>query len=544
MKHLYLKTMLPAMGVLVLTGCIDDNYSKFDDVDTTSEIKVNHLVVPVNLSEITLDQVLDIDEEEDGIIKKYTNLSGKQYYAISKGDYFNPDPVMISTFTTDAPSIPEISLMQSIQGMPAKIALNGNLSTTFEYNVNTVDKAVNTVDMMALQNPMDISFRLNASDGSNVEITNLVISIPTDFVAEYNNRPVENGMITIPSVKSGNEISGIKVSAIKTDGIEVNHDRVPNLTYSGQIGIVSGDLNISGTAPTSLSIQFMMNSFTVNEIAGTITYDLKTPDISPVDLSDLPDFLTEGETNLILANPQIYITFNNQIGVSCTSEIVLTPMRNEMESANYSTTFDLNVDQPGNYTVMIAPNPYDEDVLDFDQTSSFPELKYVLSGSGLPEQIGVALNNTVLHGKCDVKLGVEIPFEGSYDFFAPLALGEGAVINYVHEATDWFDNDTDFINVSLLRIDATSVSELPLDADLYVYPLDRFGNVTGEAGHAILKSGTNPDFFVEIKNATEVNGVKFEAIVISNEETPLSPEQTIQLNNLKATITGSYQAKF
>lgn len=50
------------LAALLLTGCIDNKYD-LDDLDTTTEIKVNNLVLPVNFDVVTLSDIITIDED-------------------------------------------------------------------------------------------------------------------------------------------------------------------------------------------------------------------------------------------------------------------------------------------------------------------------------------------------------------------------------------------------------------------------------------------------------------------------------------------------
>ena len=49
----FLTGMASASALLMLPGCIDDNYD-LSDIDTTTELKVNDLVVPLNLKSISM----------------------------------------------------------------------------------------------------------------------------------------------------------------------------------------------------------------------------------------------------------------------------------------------------------------------------------------------------------------------------------------------------------------------------------------------------------------------------------------------------------
>lgn len=49
---------------LLMSGCVDNDYD-LSNVDTTSEIKITDLVLPVNIDAVTLNDIFDIDEESE-----------------------------------------------------------------------------------------------------------------------------------------------------------------------------------------------------------------------------------------------------------------------------------------------------------------------------------------------------------------------------------------------------------------------------------------------------------------------------------------------
>ena len=56
-----LNTTLISALLLLFASCIDDKYD-LGDIDTTVEVKVVDLVVPMNLDEITLSSLISLDE--------------------------------------------------------------------------------------------------------------------------------------------------------------------------------------------------------------------------------------------------------------------------------------------------------------------------------------------------------------------------------------------------------------------------------------------------------------------------------------------------
>lgn len=51
-----------AVGAVTLQACVDDAYD-LENINTEVEVKVNNLVVPINLDAITLSNAFDLEEE-------------------------------------------------------------------------------------------------------------------------------------------------------------------------------------------------------------------------------------------------------------------------------------------------------------------------------------------------------------------------------------------------------------------------------------------------------------------------------------------------
>ena len=102
MSKKLLTALLPAT-LLTLTGCIDSNYD-LDNMDKTVGLSVNNLVVPVNLGPITLNDVIEIDEEDPDRAIFKEEINGKEVYLVKKGGDFSSDEIHISTFHVNPPT--------------------------------------------------------------------------------------------------------------------------------------------------------------------------------------------------------------------------------------------------------------------------------------------------------------------------------------------------------------------------------------------------------------------------------------------------------
>ena len=95
-------TGMSALSLLALSSCIDNAYD-LSDIDTTARLQVKELTIPLNLDHITLDQVIDLDDDSE--IVKETDALGNVFYAIKKEGTFKSDPIDVASFTTSKPSI-------------------------------------------------------------------------------------------------------------------------------------------------------------------------------------------------------------------------------------------------------------------------------------------------------------------------------------------------------------------------------------------------------------------------------------------------------
>ena len=105
MKHLKFKWILYTMTLMVSSSCINSDYD-LSNIDTTSEFRVNNLIIPMNIDKITLESVLDLPE--DSKLQKVTfERDGEQVteYAVIEEGTFNSDIIDIPSFVSEKPVI-------------------------------------------------------------------------------------------------------------------------------------------------------------------------------------------------------------------------------------------------------------------------------------------------------------------------------------------------------------------------------------------------------------------------------------------------------
>ena len=164
--------MLSAAMVAVLmslVSCIDDNYD-LGDIDSTVEVKVVDLVVPLNLDEITLSSLISLDE--GGEIREI----GGEYVFVKEGE-FASDDVVISPISIAAPYIAptymEIGIPSEFQvGNDVLIGSGRTLSldmvqvkTLFDAIAEGVTPEIKAIDRVGLDFSVTMTFKLNGLAG-------------------------------------------------------------------------------------------------------------------------------------------------------------------------------------------------------------------------------------------------------------------------------------------------------------------------------------------------------------------------------------------
>ncbi len=577
MKLSCLKRVL-AMPVLLLTlaGCIEEGYD-LTDIDTTSRFMVNDLVIPVNLDAITLKSVIDIDE--DSKIQIYTTADGRRYYAVKESGTFTSDPITVDEVVCAGPIIApntiQIARLPEISGGAAAMSMSYKIDPSeseFVYDIENIDEAIRSVSSIKVK-PMAIVLSLSTPDmgGSVASLTfeDLKIYMPKGLTATASAGAYDRatGLLSIDKLVAQGAEAKVVVTVTAIDmaanGSVLNYES-HSLNYGGKMEVRSGTLTVVTTggelpATSDFTTSYDFADIEATAFSGEIEYNLSGVDVNDVDLSDLPDFLAGEGTDISLVNPQIYLTVNNPVGndrLDCRTGLTLSAIRNSQVSATYTIDnpyFTIGYEKgEGPYYFCLSPsNP--ADVLPGYPVNElshvgFGELSGVLSGDGLPSSLGIRLNDPCIPTQtvADFGLGKDIAgVDGSYEFFAPLALEDGSTIIYTDTEDGWSDENVDAITIEKFEVSATATTDVPLAVKLTAKVLGKDGKpIEAELSSVELPANAKDSPFTivlgEGQTVTNLDGITFTAHVKADVQTALSPEQNIVLKNLKAKVSGHY----
>lgn len=581
--------VLPAAAMLVLAGCIDDHYD-LSDIDTTSQFRVTDLQLPLNLSPITLGDIISLDD--DSRIKVVT-VDGSEIYALTESGSFSSDAIRISPFTVASGHVTDAHLSFALnspaaprRGLTAAYTLRNGVSQAIHASADNIDASIEGIDEVLAENRpcrLSISFDLKTElpQAISFAFTGLEMTIPRGLhlvsMPSGQSYDPATGRLHIDRLECPDHMATLSLTASGLDlrqaGISVQGH---SLRYDTQVSIDATTLSLTAD-PSQLSgfqmpqevafdVHTSISDFDVSAITGTMQYALQGDilSIAPVTLTDIPDFLAQPGTDLRLANPQVYLSLTNPMHSN--NITFSTGVRLSSVHGDTSTPYTLDDNRRitigsdrgnGPYNYLLSPK-MPTDILPAYAAGlrhyPFTSLGDVLSGDGLPQEIRIDLLEPQLPSQHVERspLGVTYPgVEGSYDLLAPLALkagDQGAVIVYSDTEDGWGSDDLDKLVIESLTVEADATSTMPLGADITAVPIDRQGNpVRGTAiKGARIEAGAQGQHIVitvegQVRN---LDGIRFEAVVRPGSDRPLAPDMTISLANLRARVSGVYTTDF
>lgn len=562
-----------AVGLMAVSmaSCIDDKYD-LDNLDKTSEFKLVDLTLPVNVSEVKLDQIIKLDENSS---LKVVEMNGKEVYAVVQSGDFESQSLQIKDIQTSTPQIAptyvEFDLV-TVEGQH-DFQLRDVSPQPLTYTADNVDDYITGLTGIYMEKePSVLTMEVNLEGATDIEyeLSKLRILMPKGLqvnpVAGYDYNP-GSGVLTIDKVgvKNGKGAISLEITGMElTDEARFENQK---LIYESSITFKEATLSVK-SGSTSLvprlvrfSINSTLTALHITSFSGDVHYDLTGEglDIPSVSLGDLPDFLSQGNTQLRLANPQLYVGVESnpvaEYGLNFSTGMRLTKIYGQLATGSYEPErrIETSTDKygAGPYDFVLSPTDpksYPDQFAKNIEHIPFPGMSDVLDGAGLPDRIEIELLKPEIptHHVDHFKLQEYSALKGHYEFLAPLAFKpEGTVIIYSDTFDDWGSEDLDKLTLNAITVDADALSTLPLDAKLHITPLaDEISDL--KVSDVILKASSDTQHITLGVTGTIRNfkGITIEAVVTPASEDVIAPGQTITLTNLKAKVSGSYVTDF
>lgn len=575
MRNFMLSAVVVIAGGILLTGCVDSDYD-LSDIDGTTELQVNDLVLPIDIDEIKMSNIVSIGDT--GMVKVFNG----EYVVLDSGTY-SSDPIIIPSIVVPAPVIAPIKSHITLIGdnqvkatptLPLVFNI-GEQFSEFTYTQNNVSEYI--VDVNLIMANFDITIDLEVSGLENNikswKLEGLKMQLPKGLSGEpnmgiYNH---ETGIVEIGYVEVEGSTLNFKMSVTEIDTHKagaVFDSKSHSFSFSDKLGIFEGYVIVAEDDITSIvgmpstadfTISPAMGELNVEVFGGRIKYNIDDIDIPDIQLTGIPDVLSQNMTDIALVNPQVYICFSNPLGanfgLSAQTGLTLTAKRHNQPDQKFTIDnpyFSLACD--GCQGCQFCLSPIDPGQGNYfgkyvnAQHVPFTSLGNLLSGNGLPSAIGVSLDNLCVpeqdidHFPLGVNLG---KMTGCYTIFAPLQLKDGSKIIYTSTEDGWWDEEVAKVTVKRLQIDASITNNLPVDIEITGYPIDVNGNQINNVvieGVKVESGAVDEPLSIRITGEIkDLDGITFVATAKSTpQQESLRPDEHIVLKNIKATISGSY----
>ena len=540
---------------LALVSCFDDKYN-LDDIDTTSRVTVDDLIIPVNFDDVYLSNIIKIEDDSD---IRIVEIDNKRYYAVVRNGSFSSDDIIINAPVATAPTInPQTATLVKVDD---RFTIE-KMGEDFTFSCDNVDKSIVSIKSVGVEDlKFDVTFLTPQIVNGKYEHLTMLLPKGMTGTSSAGSYDAASGEWTIDelSVVAGEAEATFTATSIDFTANDFSYEN-PSFEFTSEFSILGGYLT-ADNAPESANFEarFNLSELKATAVSGEIEYEIEGMNIETVSLDNLPNFLQGDRTDITLVNPLICMQTSNPVAddkLSFDASIDLTAVRNEEMSAPYSSetfTIGYNKGVDGPYTFVLSPEtptfvpePFDNDFTPV----KIPGIGSILAGKGLPDAIDITVNHPRIPRQSveNFALGREIDgVEGTYELFAPFALKNSTIV-YTDTKDGWND-DVEDLTITSLVLTALGTNNTPLNAEVSVIPIDVEGNpIPGVTiVPAILPSdAVNANISLSVTKTdgfTGLDGVRFEATVTSHDSDVLSPDMTLSFNEVRVKVNGFYQKK-
>lgn len=475
-----------AAGALALAGCQDDNYD-FNEVDMTVGIGGDGLTLPVSSTNvIKLEDVLELDGSECVVVR-----DNGDYVFMQDGGEATPAHPRIASINVVQSAEPveglvEISAVPSTGGTGFDITAGGK-AQSFSYSGDLPDEvaSLSHVDVMST-----LTFTVNfpASLSSAVTtVRRMSITLPSYMEVE-GEQPVSAGNTFVcENVPTGRPFS----LDVTLNGLDFSADKQVNgrvAIENGQV-VMEGDIlvDVEATASTNTGIDgsrltssMTMDDITITSATGRFTPEINIDDLGNVEVTGVPDFLSDGRVRVDLYNPQVIITVSNDMAVGGLVDGIIRSYKGSDMLAEVAVP-QFQVNPSGTTRVCICRRDEGIDHSLYDVVKTVDNLSDVIET--IPERI--TFEASAQADPSDdgyFEFDHDYTVQPSYTIDAPIMFDKDARIVYKDTLDGWHDDIEDFelADGAYINLAATVENRVPAYLTVDAKAVDIDGNEMGD----------------------------------------------------------------
>lgn len=479
-------------GAIAFSGCTDSDYD-FSGIDMTFGLGGDGLTLPVSSTDtIKLADVLDLDGSECVVVKPNGDYVFEQV-----GDDVAPAHPQIDMITISQSSLESTGIPVTIVPVSAGIG-EVNVSAEGEM-LNFTYKGAKPADVVSLDHVgVDASMTLNISFPDVMKIAGLlvdemVVELPSfmeisnvNSSAQYTlngsrlvfyNIPTNSGLSFTASIKGLNfKASDTSLGSIKIEG--------NNIVLKGQVkaglDITLNNPNISSSASGEITASLHLGDIQLQSATGRFKPSIDLDNLGNVNVTGVPDFLTDGNVVVDLYNPQILLSISSDMNVQGLISGTITAVKDGVNTATVAVN-DIRVKPEGVTNICICRRSESIDASLFDEVRVVDNLSDLIRT--IPDRIEFSADAEADASQTSsFVFGKSYTIKPSYSIEAPITFDKDAKIVYTDTIADWNNDikDLELADDSYINLSTTIENRVPAYLGVKVEPVDVDGNVMSE----------------------------------------------------------------
>lgn len=485
------------LGGLALASCVNSDYD-FNEVDATMGFGGEGLELPGSSTDtIKLADVLDLGD--DDCVKVRPN---GDYVFEQVGDNVEPaQPEIAPISVTQRQSVsydidinvePATRSAGDARAVTVVLSADGDMQS-FEYDG---DKPAEVVGLDYAETDANLSFSLHFPAGLSSVVASLdEISIQMPSFMELSDVSANIGADGSWSIDGSRIVfSNITTSRDLTVSARVSRLRFGVSDELGSLGIEGDKIVLDGRVHVSMnsvatvsggsiegltaSSDFAIDDMQITSVTGRFDPEIDLDNLGDVEITGVPDFLTDGNVRVDLYNPQILLTLNSDLNMGGFVGGTLTSWKDGQPIASV-TVPEMAVRAGGMTEMCICRNG--EGIEGYDVVQIVPELSTLIET--IPDRItfeGTARADR--NQTCEFELGHRYTVQPAYRVEAPIAFAENAQIVYKDTIDEWHEDIEDFelSDNSYITFTANIENRVPAYLTLSAYAIDVDGQRMGD----------------------------------------------------------------
>ena len=403
-----LTTLLIASTSFINYSCIDHDYDLTKNIDMTIAIGGNEFAIPGGKTEeIQLSKILKVNE---GNMVKIDPETG-DYYLLQYGDPSDTN-VFIEGFDLNCPIINPVveSLIfkRNVNKFGESIFEPDDLpetKSTFEIEAK-LPYEIKSLSYIEVDINAVFNFKYSSADIKKLQANELKLTFPNYITSSdltNNAKVIQNEIIQNEEVfRLPITIQGVKISS---DDLTTNIDGSLSLhlktdiNYTGTFSVLESDVTTGNTVSANLNIDISLDKLEAISVTGIIKPDIDIK-IDPIDLEDLPDYLSGNEVRLDIINPMVLFDIDNASPISASIDGTFTSV---YENKNNDVVVPFAVpDIKANFYQAYCISPHNPNIADkiWIETPGLPSLI-----TRIPNLLNIAVAATPSDNVSTVTLG-------------------------------------------------------------------------------------------------------------------------------------------